>query len=130
MKEERDFCFLADLLHPLLGNRGKPVFARRQNIKRRHDDRRHDIARHDDRQRIQRHVRRDLLHAQRVAHQKKDDRQLDEGRRHDGDEGDHPGRRLRDAYASAHPRGEQTAPPGLRQADDLLSLVYLDVIRN
>ena len=45
-------------------------------------------------------------------------------------QGHHPGRRLGDAALSHHPRGEQAAPAGLRQADDLLPAVDADARRH
>ena len=52
------------------------------------------------------------------------------GRGHVTDhEGHHPGRRLRHPAASAHPRDQQAAAAGLRQADDLLPAVDADAGR-
>ena len=45
-------------------------------------------------------------------------------------QGHHPGRRLRHAALSGHPRRQQAAAAGLRQADDLLSAVDADAGRH
>ena len=45
-------------------------------------------------------------------------------------QGHHPGRRLGDAALSDHPRRQQAAPAGLRQADDLLPAVDADAGRH
>ena len=45
-------------------------------------------------------------------------------------QGHHPGRRLGHAALPDHPRGEQAAPAGLRQADDLLPAVDADARRD
>ena len=45
-------------------------------------------------------------------------------------EGHHPGRRLRHPAAPDHPRGQQAAAAGLRQADDLLPAVDADAGRH
>src|SRR3954449_9889682 len=42
----------------------------------------------------------------------------------------HPGGRFRHPALSRDPRSEQTAPAGLRQADDLLPVVYTDARRD